>query len=152
MTNTESEKERLAITTAIEKVVGYGEYLIDACVLVWMTTGKIPAIKLYRTIKSCGLKEAKEAVEEAGHGTLEKIMENNRLVYEMSQPSRSPVFDWLIENSHVCLNGEEWAYRLNITIHDPDGWRRDDSSFTQPIDLLEFIRRASESTIGPGPR
>tara|TARA_R100000951_G_scaffold111396_2_gene110393 strand:+ start:45682 stop:45945 length:264 start_codon:yes stop_codon:yes gene_type:complete len=45
----------------------------------------------------------------------------------------------------------EWQEETEITVYDPDGWRRNcllgQKSFDVPITKKEFLRRCSESTV-----
>ncbi len=46
--------------------------------------------------------------------------------------------------------GKEWAELAGIEIVDNDGWRyKDGVQLDTPIDIFDFTRRASESTIFP---
>lgn len=41
----------------------------------------------------------------------------------------------------------DWASEKGIIVLDPDGWRRDDTSFEEPCTEGEFMRRMMVSTI-----
>lgn len=42
---------------------------------------------------------------------------------------------------------DEWCRRLNVTVHDPDGWRRGGKSWTDPITRAEFQERIAWSSV-----
>lgn len=41
----------------------------------------------------------------------------------------------------------EWEKSTGIKVLDPDGWREDEKSYADPIDLPEFLRRCGPSTV-----
>ncbi len=55
---------------------------------------------------------------------------------------------WLWEHGEKILSPAEWEKLLQTRILDRDGWR-DGTPWEAPIPLLEFVRRAGASTIGP---
>ena len=48
--------------------------------------------------------------------------------------------------TEVLKTPEVWQKELGITIKDPDGWRRDKTSWDEPISRQDFKRRAAQST------
>lgn len=45
------------------------------------------------------------------------------------------------------LTPTQWQRRKRVFVIDPDGWRKDDKSWDDPITEAEFDRRAAASTV-----
>ena len=48
----------------------------------------------------------------------------------------------------LALPPADWCAILGIRMVDPDGWRRDEKPYGEPVGLDEFVRRCWPSTLG----
>ena len=48
----------------------------------------------------------------------------------------------------LSLPPDDWCAILGVRMLDPDGWRRDDKPYGEPVKLAEFVRRCWPSTLG----
>ena len=48
----------------------------------------------------------------------------------------------------MVLPPPDWCAILGVRVIDSDGWRQDEKSFDEPIELAEFVRRCWPSTLG----
>lgn len=69
---------------------------------------------------------------------------------EAKPQKRLTTLDFLLHHRKAILSPKNWSELLGVRIYDPDGWRKDDKSFDDPIDLDDFLERLTWSTIGPG--
>jgi hypothetical protein len=56
------------------------------------------------------------------------------------------VFNWLLQHGTNTKPPGEWEKLLNVRIIDADGWK-DMKPYNEPISVIEFVHRASYSTI-----
>lgn len=71
----------------------------------------------------------------------------------LTQEPKSPfkMLNFLFDHRKKILSPKAWASLFGTRIFDPDGWRKDDKSFDEPVGLDEFLDRVELSTIGPCP-